>query len=217
MEVVVEAVSLCKRFGFDWALRDVNLRLEKGLHLLMGPNGSGKTTFLKLAVGMLKPTSGSIRVFGLDPWRDFGKLAGRVSVMFEGTPLPWWLTGVEFAEQVLRARRRSAIAEELFSSLAIEEYWERYTFTYSSGMKKRLQLAVALGLEADLYVLDEPFTLLDEQSLEVVTRFISELSSNATILIATHFVPKSIEEIAGSIVRFHNGRIIGIDRVSKCN
>jgi len=215
VEVVVEAVSLSKRFGFDWALRNVSLRLEKGLHLLMGPNGSGKTTFLKLAVGMLRPTSGSIRVLGLNPLRDFRKLAGRISVMFEGTPLPWWLTGAEFVELVLSARRRSAIAEELFSSLAVEEYWGRYTFTYSSGMKKRLQLAAALGLEAELYVLDEPFTLLDEHSLDIVTGFIRKLSSSATILIATHFVPKGIEEVASSIVRFHNGSIIGIERVSK--
>jgi len=214
VEIVVEAVSLSKRFGFDWALRDVSLRLGKGLHLLMGPNGSGKTTFLKLTAGMLRPTSGSIRVLGLNPWRDFRKLACRISVMFEGTPLPWWLTGVEFVEQVLSARMRSAIAEELFSSLAIEEYWGRYMFTYSSGMKRRLQLAIALGLEAELYVLDEPFTLLDEHSLDIATGFIRKLSSSATILIATHFVPKGIEEAAHSIVRFQNGRVVSLDRVS---
>jgi len=213
VEVVVEANSLSKRFGFDWALRDVSLRLGRGLHLLMGPNGSGKTTFLKLAVGMLRPTSGSIRVLGLNPWRDYGKLARRISVMFEGTPLPWWLTGAEFVEQVFSARRRSAIAEELFSSLAIEEYWGRYAFTYSSGMKKRLQLAIALGLEAELYVLDEPFTLLDEHSLDILTGFIRKLSSRATILIATHFVPKGIEEETSCIVRFQNGRVVGVERV----
>lgn len=208
---IVRAVSLSKKFGRDWGVRNVNLSLGEGLHVLLGPNGSGKTTFLKLVVGMLKPTSGYIRVFGLDPRRDVSKLSNKVSFAFEGLPLPWWLSGEEFAEHIFSVREPSRQLEKLLSSLGVENYWKKTPLAYSSGMKKRLQLALALGCDAELYVLDEPFTLLDASSIEAITAFIREaVSSCKTFLVATHFLPEGFTEMASTIVRFLDGSVVEV-------
>jgi ABC-type multidrug transport system ATPase subunit len=211
---VVEAVGLGKRFGLDWGLRNVTLSLSEGLHVLMGPNGSGKTTFLKLVVGLLRPTTGYVKVFGLDPRKDFSLLSKKVSFMFEGLPLPWWMSGEEFAELVFSTRESSPMAAELASSLAVKAYWRKLPLAYSSGMKKRLQLTIALGCEAELYVLDEPFTLLDSASLSKVLSAVRELSlKGKTLLVATHFLPEGFMDMASSIIKFHNGMIVEFQRL----
>jgi len=207
VEVVV-AENLSKRFGFTWALRGVSLKLGGGLHLLLGPNGSGKTTFLKLAVGMLKPTSGLVRVLGLDPWRDYAKLSAKLSFAFEGLPLPWWVSGKAFIER-LASMRGSILLRSVAEELGVTAYWHRLPFTYSSGMAKRLLLLLALGFEAEVYVLDEPFTLLDREAVRLVSRKLRELAeSGKTILVATHYVPKELEDAISTLTRFENGEII---------
>jgi ABC-type multidrug transport system ATPase subunit len=211
VEVVV-AENLSKRFGFTWALRGVCLKLGGGLHLLLGPNGSGKTTFLKLAVGMLKPTSGLVRVLGLDPWREWPELSKRVAFAMEGAPLPWWMSGRSLLRELcsMRGSPFSGV-ERLAGELGVAGYWERPILTYSSGMAKRLHLLAALGFEADLYALDEPFTLVDKATIAKLVQLLEELRSGGrTLLVATHYLPEGLE--ADTIVRFEDGRVVSVEK-----
>jgi len=212
MEVVV-AENLSKRFGFTWALRDVSLKLGEGLHLLLGPNGSGKTTFLKLALGMLKPTSGLVRVLGLDPWREWPKLSERVAFAMEGAPLPWWMSGRALLAELCSMKGSPFTGvEKLARELGVSGYWDRLILTYSSGMAKRVLLLTALGFEAELYVLDEPFTLVDRATIDKLVQLLKELrSSGRTVLVATHYLPEGLE--ADTLVRFEDGRVVSVERV----
>lgn len=208
MEVVI-AEGLWKRFGFTVALKDVSLRLDKGLHLLLGPNGSGKTTLIKLAAGMLKPSKGRIRVLGLDPWKSYAELSDKVAFAFEGLPLPWWLSGRSFLESVARMRGGSSKLFEAASELGVKAYWERPPLTYSSGMAKRLLLLLALGFEAEVYLLDEPFTLLDREAVARVSKMITALASEGrTVIVATHYVPRGFAEAVASLTRLESGEVV---------
>ncbi|MEM0024060.1 MAG: ABC transporter ATP-binding protein [Thermofilaceae archaeon] len=210
MEVVV-AENLTKRFGFTVALKGVNLKLRPGLHLLLGPNGSGKTTFLKLVVGMLKPSSGRIRVLGLDPWRDYVKLSERVSFAFEGLPLPWWVTGREFLRALASMRGGASRLNEAADLLGVSSYWGKLPFTYSSGMAKRLILLTALAFDAQLYVLDEPFTLLDRETVNAVVGECARLvEEGRTLLVATHYIPPGLSGVAESLIRFEGGEVVEV-------
>lgn len=206
MEMIV-AEHLWKRFGATVALRDVSVKIGGGLHLLLGPNGSGKSTFLKLVVGFLRPTRGRLTVLGYTPWRDYARLQGKIAFAFEEMPLPWWETGREFIETYcgLRGCDEGMLAEAA-RRLGVLEYWERPIYRYSSGMKKKLLLLLALGVRADIYVLDEPFTLLDRRSLEEVCRLIPQLPGGTT-LIATHIVPDPIRELEPAVLEFSEGTI----------
>ncbi len=211
MEVVV-AEHLWKKFGPTVALRDVSLRVEEGLYLLLGPNGSGKSTMLKLVAGFLKPTRGRITVLGYTPWRDYTKLRGRIAYAFEGMPLPWWMSGREFIESYCRLR---GCDDELLAQasrrLGVLDYWERPIFGYSSGMKKKLLLLMALAVSSDLYILDEPFTLLDKKSLEEACDLIAQLPGK-TILIATHIIPDPVKDMEPSVIEFYEGAVTNIRR-----
>ncbi|QOJ78848.1 ABC transporter ATP-binding protein [Infirmifilum lucidum] len=211
MEVVV-AEHLWKRFGPTVALRDVSLRVEEGVYLLLGPNGSGKSTMLKLVVGFLKPTRGRITVLGYTPWRDYTRLGERVAYAFEGMPLPWWMTGREFVEGYCRLRGcDDEMLAQACGRLGVLDYWDRPIFGYSSGMKKKLLLLMALAARADLYVLDEPFTLLDRKSLEETCSLIAQLPGKAT-LIATHIIPDPVKETKPSVIEFYEGTITNVRR-----
>jgi len=205
---VIRADNLWKSFGPTVALRDVSVAIGEGLYLLLGPNGSGKTTFLKLVVGFLKPTRGRLTVLGHAPWRDYVKLRERLAFAFEGMPLPWWESGKGFIEEYcgLRCCDESTILEAA-RKLGVVEYWERPILGYSSGMRKKLLLLLALGVKADLYVLDEPFTLIDKRSLEELCNLLSQLPGRAT-LVATHIVPEAIRQLNPSILEFSEGQIL---------
>ena len=190
-------------------MRGVTLELSRGLSLILGPNGSGKTTFLKLVVGMLRPSGGRITVLGRDPWRHRSYLSSKVSFMFEGSPIPWWLSGREFLLELVRLRGEEGRRMlEVVRALGIDDYWDRHALTYSSGMRKRVLIASALGFNADLYVLDEPFSLLDSSSIEVVSELVLDLvESGKNVLVASHHFPRKLLEEADAQVLLNNGRV----------
>jgi len=206
---VLEAESLWKIFGATVALRDVSLSLGRGLHVLAGPNGSGKTTLLKIWAGLLKPSRGHARALGLNPWLNRSKLLGRLHVAFEDIPLPWWTTGVDYMKHVAHSRGvKWGDVVELAERLGVAGYWGRPIRGYSSGMRKRVLLLQALIGEPEVIVLDEPYTLLDLNSITSLHSVIEEkLRRGATIIIATHIFTK-LEDKADTLTILHNGAVL---------
>ena len=190
MDPVVVAEGVVKRFGWTVALNNVSFRAYKGLNLVVGPNGSGKTTLLKIMAGLLRPSRGRVRVLGLDPWRYRSRLLSTASMAIEGYPLPWWMSGREFARHV--SRLWGVPFESLMESFeyfGVTDYWERPLRGYSSGMRKKVHLAVGLVLGRSLYIVDEPFSYLDQASIELAVQRINRLAREASIVMATHIVP----------------------------
>lgn len=181
-----------KRYGATMALRGVSLRMGRGLNVVVGPNGSGKTTMVRLLLGMARPTRGRVYTLGRDPgeWRD--EIMRLVGVGVEGMALPWWLSGLD----VLRAASESRgldwpVVREVAGMLGVDSYWRRSIRGYSMGMRKRVILALAFSTAREALVLDEPFTLLDAKTRSVVDSLILRYSKELPVIVTTHVVTPS--------------------------
>ena len=211
-----------KRYWRTWALKGVSLSIsEPGIYVLYGPNGSGKSTLIRVLLGVTRPTRGRVRVLGMDPsWRP-GRVLHRVSAALEGAAIPPYMSGVESVAAVAEARGLSVnVFFAAAEALGVIRYWRRPVYTYSMGMRKRLLLATALGLafhkSIRVLFLDEPYTLLDQDSRNTVSNLVIRLSQRIPIVIATHVITRA-EETASSLIVLEEGTIAKVYRRDSVN
>ncbi len=196
-----EVENLWKRFGATEALRGITTRFVKGLNVVLGPNGSGKTTLLKILVGLTKPSSGKVTSLGMDPVKHSNKILRLVGVFIEGYQLPWWLSGKELAKMMASERGTPwSMVKELAEELGVVSYWERAVRSYSSGMRKKVELLLAFASAREALLLDEPFTLLDRNSVNVVSKLIERFSRDIPVIVATHVEAPCIDNADKAIV-----------------
>lgn len=186
---------------------------------LVGANGAGKSTFLKIALGLLSPTSGSIQVLGLDPTVDGELVRARVGYMPEYDCLPPDISAAELVTHFARisglpkttARER---ASETLRHVGLYEERYRQIGGYSTGMKQRVKLAQALVHDPDLLLLDEPTNGLDpagrDGMLDLVRRIGTEFG--ITVVICSHLLGE-IERICDYLVALDGGKLLRADRV----
>jgi ABC-2 type transport system ATP-binding protein len=207
---VVSVTGLTKSFKDKAVITGLDFTLEQGkCTALIGPNGSGKTTTLRMLSGLLKPTSGKIQLSDSDKNRDIRKLIGylpQFPVFHE------WMSGFEFLVYVgqlaglskTTAKKRS---DELLSLVGLSEARNRRIGKYSGGMKQRLGIAQAIIHEPKLVMLDEPVSALDPFGRREVLELLHELKRDKTILFSTHIL-NDAEEVCDYILFLHNGRIV---------
>jgi ABC-2 type transport system ATP-binding protein len=192
---VIETQDLTKEFGPKRAVSSLSLRVEGGEVMgFLGPNGSGKTTTIRLLMGLLRPTSGRASILGRDCHADAVALKRDVGYLPDEPFLYPYLSGREILELVAglhgldapEARRR---AGELCERLGLGSAASAYTVTYSLGMKKRLALAMALIHEPRVIIMDEPTNGLDPKGAREMRVAISELAAQGrTIFLSTHLL-----------------------------
>lgn len=207
MSELVEARNLTMVYNKrKYALQNINLVIPRGKIIgLLGPNGSGKTTFIKLLNGLLVPTGGHIFINGEAP----GVASkARVSYLPERTYFRDSMTVSEliayFADfyQDFRPER----ARQMLQSLRIDES-ERIKHL-SKGTREKVQLILVMSRDADLYVLDEPIAGVDPAARDYIIRtIISNYNENATVLISTHLIT-DIENVLDEVIFIRDGRIV---------
>lgn len=174
MELILDQISLA--FGTHVLFRDYCLRLESGgLYGLTAPSGRGKTTLLRIIMGLQRPDAGSIRPEGI-----------RFSAVFQTDRL---LPGRNAAEQLLfvrGSRKDREAACQFLSGLLPEDSLRQHVEELSGGMQRRVAIARALWAESDVLLLDEPFTGLDEGTLRLTADFIMKNRQGRTLLLSTH-------------------------------
>jgi Cu-processing system ATP-binding protein len=207
---MIEYRAAVKRFGTQTAVDGISVRIGRGEAVaLLGPNGSGKTTTLKMAAGLIRPDEGEV-VVGDPPVRPWAPSARRVlSYLPQRVAFPEALTGREVVEFYRRLRGIAAERSQAVLKFAsLNGAGERAVGTYSGGMVQRLGLAVAMLPEADLLLLDEPTASLDPEGLTAFYALIERRqAAGRTIFFTSHQVG-DVERLADRFLVLANGRLV---------
>ena len=214
---VIEIMDLTKSYDNKLnAVDSISLNIGKGeIFGFLGPNGSGKTTTVRLLNGILTPTSGNARVLGMDIGTKQAEINRLSGVMTETALMYENLSGMENLLFFGRMHGMSEVdvkerSTRLFESLELSDSADKKVKAYSTGMKRRLSIARALLHRPEVLFLDEPTAGLDPESALNVTKLIRQLSleSGVTVFLCTHQL-KYAEEICTSYGFIHKGRILG--------
>jgi NitT/TauT family transport system ATP-binding protein len=196
-EPIVEVKDVCKTYDSDVeALKDITLALPRGeLSTFLGPSGCGKTTLLKIIAGLISPSGGEVWVKGN---RVSGPGPERAFVFQDFALLPWAsvLRNVAFGLELRGVPKdeRQEIARKYIVEVGLSSFEARYPHQLSGGMRQRVGLARALAINADIVLMDEPFSSVDEQTRRKFQEELLELLkiNQKTVIFVTH----SIEEAA---------------------
>src|SRR5438094_894276 len=200
------------------AVDGIDLRVESGeIFGLLGPNGAGKTTTMKMLATLLIPTSGTIRVLGIDPLERPREVRARLGAMLSGwRSLYWKLTARENLEyfaalyHVPQAETDQRIAGVL-TAVKLTDRAEDYVERYSTGMRQRLALARALLPDPPLIILDEPTVGLDPQASRDLRDRVRELRAQGrTVLLTTHYMEEA-DQLCDRVAIIDHGRIVALD------
>ena len=212
MTAILEAHDLGRWYGDVVGLSDLTLTLDSGVVGLLGPNGAGKSTFLKLVVGELRPSRGTLRVLGHEPFAN-QELFRRLGFAPQQDALWGDLTALEMVAFLLQlsgfsrgaARDRAVRALE---RVKLHDAMERKTRGYSKGMRQRVRIAQAIAHDPELLVLDEPLTGLDPLARRDTLDLLAELARSGTSLLVSSHVLHEVEELTHDVVLLHRGRLL---------
>lgn len=210
----IEAVGLEKSFGHTRALAGLDLAVEPGTILgVLGPNGSGKTTAVRVLTTLLRPDRGMARVAGYDVVTQATQVRRRVGLAGQSAALDESLTGsgnLVMIGQLCRLPRRRAQqrADELLSRFDLADAGDRGVKTYSGGMRRRLDLAASLVTRPPILFLDEPTTGLDPRSRLVLWDIIRTLVADGTTVLLTTQYLEEADQLADRIVVIDRGSVI---------
>ena len=220
-ETLVSTSGLTKTYGGRvTALADLTVTVEPGIIGLVGANGAGKSTFIKILLGLLAPTSGQVRVFDLDPTTNPDRVRDRVGYMPENDCLPPDVSAAEFVTHLGRVSGlpRTAARERASEALRhVGLYEERYRQIggYSTGMKQRVKLAQALVHDPDLLLLDEPTNGLDPAGRDAMLALVHRIGTEfgISVVVCSHLLGE-VERICDSLIAIEGGKLLRADRIS---
>ena len=218
---IIATHGLTKTYGGRvTALSDLTVAVDPGVIGLVGANGAGKSTFIKILLGLIPPTSGEVRVFDIDPTVDTDRVRARVGYMPENDSLPPDVSAAEFVTHLGRISGlpRTAARERASEALRhVGLYEERYRQIggYSTGMKQRVKLAQALVHDPDLLLLDEPTNGLDPAGRDAMLTLVHRIGTEfgISVVVCSHLLGE-VERICDSLVAIEGGRLLRADRIS---
>lgn len=215
MEALIEVTELTKRYGDTLAVDGVDLTVLPGeVYGFLGPNGAGKTTTLRILTGLIRPTSGAVRVLGGAPGSP--DVLGRIGSMIESPAFYPYLSGLDnlrlLAEYAEVPRQR---VDEVLELVDLRERSKDRFSTYSLGMKQRLGVAAALLKDPELVILDEPTNGLDPAGMRDMRRLIRELGSDGrTVVLSSHLLGE-VQQICDRVGIIDSGRMVAEHNVEE--
>ncbi|MFE9729947.1 ABC transporter ATP-binding protein [Streptomyces sp. NPDC005863] len=212
---VIETHALTKRYGKHLAVDRLDLAVPQGsVFGFLGPNGSGKTTTIRMLMGLIAPTSGHARVLGHPMPRATRTVLPQVGALIEGPALYGFLSGrdnllrYDSADPDADPRTRRARAEAALDRVGLTAAAGKKAKAYSLGMKQRLGLAAALLQPRRLLVLDEPTNGLDPQGMREIRTLVRELASEGTTVFLSSHLLDEIEQVCTHVAVMTRGRLI---------
>ncbi len=213
MNQLVEIRNLTKNFGSITAVQDLTFSIEKGdVYGFLGQNGAGKSTTIRMLLGLIYPTSGTININGQEFNNSRRHLLAHIGAIIERPDMYGYLSGWDNLEMFARLSNKNIGKNRLHEVLEIVGLKGREkdkVKAYSMGMKQRLGIAIALVHDPDLLILDEPTNGLDPQGIAEMRKLIINLSRehDKTILMSSHLLSE-VEQVATRMLILHNGKKI---------
>ena len=208
---VLEIKNLSKRYNSQWALKNVNLRLEKGrIYGLIGKNGAGKTTLMRMVSGLSFPTDGTVELFGRSRDNGIENINRRIGALIEYPAVIGNMTAKEnmHFQCLMRGLPNFELEDELLELTGLKDTGRKKVKNFSLGMKQRLGIAVVLLGSPELLLLDEPINALDPSGVIEIRNLLKRLREfeNKTILISSHNLPE-LYQTATDYIIIHNGEV----------
>jgi ABC-2 type transport system ATP-binding protein len=209
---IIAAEHLSKWYGQVIGLNDVTLTVPAGITGLLGPNGAGKSTFMKLVTGQLKPSKGTISVFGEPIWQN-PRIYFNVGFCPEQDAFYERMTGLEWVTALVRLngvgdREAADMAHRSLEAVDLVDAAHKKIGAYSKGMRQRVKMAQALAHDPGFLVLDEPLAGMDPIARRKTIRMIREWGrAGKSVLVSSHILHE-IESMTANILLINQGRIL---------
>lgn len=202
---ILQTHNLEKKYGQNLVLSNINLALEKGkIYGLIGKNGAGKTTFMRLVCKLSFPTGGIIELFGKSKEKEYTKELGKVGVLIEYPSLLGKMTAKENLRinKIIRGVKTTETEEELLKLVGLGSVGQKKVKDFSLGMRQRLGIAIAVQSNPELLILDEPVNGLDPIGVIEIRELIKELNEKRgmTIVISSHNLPELYQTATDYII-----------------
>jgi ABC-2 type transport system ATP-binding protein len=211
---VVEVSALRRDFGSLAAVDGIDLTVQRGQFLgFLGPNGAGKSTTIKMLTGLLQPTSGSIRILGLDLATDAVEIKRRIGVVPEGLALFERLTGnqlLNFVGRMYGLNRDTAAARsaELLDFMDLSSAADSLVADYSHGMKKKIAMSAAVIHRPEILFLDEPFEGVDAIAALTLKKMLQRFIEHGGTIFLTSHVLEVVERLCSHIAIIRSGKLV---------
>jgi ABC-2 type transport system ATP-binding protein len=214
-DVIIKTNGLTKRFGSPskgiLAVDNLNIEVKHGnIFGFLGPNASGKTTTIGMLLGLVRPTSGSIELFGHDSKQNLPALLRRTSSVLENSPFYPYLSGRDNLEIFARTMggEKTERINEVLTTVGLKKRSKNKVKTYSLGMRQRLCIAMALLSDPELLILDEPTNGLDPEGIIEIRELIRSLGKEGkTIFLSSHLLHE-VEQVCDHVAILNKGKVI---------
>jgi len=212
---IIQVKGVKKSYKDVEVLKGVDFEVEQGgIFALLGSNGSGKITMIRIMVTLLKTDAGSVIINGFDIEKNPGEIRGLLSLSGQFAAIDEILTGRENIQMIAKLRHLknpNQVADELINRFGMSEAADRRVGTYSGGMKRRIDISMSLVGNPKIIFLDEPTTGLDPEARLEVWKIVKELSvAGTTVFLTTQYL-EEVEQLADKIAILHGGKIIALD------
>jgi ABC-2 type transport system ATP-binding protein len=209
---IIQATQLSKWYGQVSGLNDVTAAIPPGITGLLGPNGAGKSTFMKLITGQIKPSKGSVTVFGEPMWGNPG-IYRRIGFCPEQDSFYERMTGLEWVAALVRLNgltdaEAASAAQGALEKVELMDAANKKIGAYSKGMRQRVKLAQALVHDPELLILDEPLSGMDPLMRRKTVRFIKDWARAGKHIVVSSHILHEIEAMTSNILLINNGRIL---------
>jgi ABC-2 type transport system ATP-binding protein len=212
---IIQIKGVKKAYKDVEVLKGVDLEVEKGgIFALLGSNGAGKTTMIRIMATLLKADAGSVVINGFDVEKNPRDIRGSISLTGQFAAIDEILTGRENIQMIAKLRHLKnpkVVADELINRFSMSEAADRRVGTYSGGMKRRIDIAMSLVGNPKIIFLDEPTTGLDPEARLEVWKIVKELQNAGTTVFLTTQYLEEAEQLADKIAILHGGKIIASD------